>query len=150
LKRQSSWNGVSDACLVSSLTLQDAKRILAAGEAKAEQIGVPYNLAVVDAGGNLLALVRQDGAWLGSIDIALHKAFTACAFDMSTKELGAMAKPRRSLFGIQNTNDDKIVIFGGRCACEAWRDRYRRRRRERRYCGAGRRGGECGHPGAAR
>jgi uncharacterized protein GlcG (DUF336 family) len=113
LKRQSSWNGVSDACLVSSLTLQDAKRILAAGEAKAEQIGVPYNLAVVDAGGNLLAFVRQDGAWLGSIDIALHKAFTARAFDMPTKELGAMAKPRRSLFGIQNTNDDKIVIFGG-------------------------------------
>ncbi len=96
-----------------SLTLQDAKRIIAAGEAKAEQIGVGYNLAVVDAGGNLLAFVRQDGAWLGSIDIALHKAFTARAFDMTTKDLGAMATPKKPLFGIQNTNEDRIVIFGG-------------------------------------
>jgi uncharacterized protein GlcG (DUF336 family) len=97
----------------SSLTLHDAKRIIAAGEAKAEQIGVAYNLAVVDAGGSLLAFVRQDGAWLGSIDIAIHKAFTARAFDMTTEELGSMATPKKPLFGIQNTNDDRIVIFGG-------------------------------------
>ncbi|MBV9841801.1 MAG: heme-binding protein [Sphingomonadaceae bacterium] len=98
---------------VTSLSLEDAKTLIAAGEAKAEQLGVPYNLAVVDAGGNLLAFARQDGAWLGSIDIAIHKAFTARAFDMTTEDLGAMATPKKPLFGIQNTNDDRVVIFGG-------------------------------------
>ena len=96
-----------------TLTLEDARMLIAAGEAKAQQIGVPYNLAVVDAGGNLLAFARMEGAWLGSIDIAIHKAFTARAFDMSTQELGSMATPKKPLFGINTTNDDRVVIFGG-------------------------------------
>ena len=98
---------------IQTLTLADARQIIAAGEAKAEQIGVPYNLAVVDAGGNLIAHVRMDGAWLGSIDIAIHKAFTARAFDMSTEDLSAMAQSGKPLFGIDSTNHDRIVIFGG-------------------------------------
>jgi uncharacterized protein GlcG (DUF336 family) len=96
-----------------SISLADARQIIAAAEAKAEQLGVPYNIAVVDAGGNLLAFARQDGAWLGSIDIAIHKAFTARAFDMSTEDLGAMATPDKPLFGIHATNRDRVVIFGG-------------------------------------
>jgi uncharacterized protein GlcG (DUF336 family) len=60
-----------------TLSLQDAKRMLAAGEAKANQIGIPYNIGVVDGGGRLLAFSRQDGALIGSIDLALQKAFTA-------------------------------------------------------------------------
>jgi len=98
---------------IETLTLADARQIIAAGEAKAEQIGVPYNLAVVDAGGNLIAHVRMDGAWLGSIDIAIHKAFTARAFDMTTEDLSAMAQSGKPLFGIDSTNHDRIVIFGG-------------------------------------
>ena len=96
-----------------TLTLHDARLLIAAGEAKAEQLGVPYNLAVVDAGGNLIAHVRMDGAWLGSIDIAIHKAFTARAFDMPTEDLAKMAQSGKPLFGIDSTNHDKIVIFGG-------------------------------------
>lgn len=98
---------------IATLSLGDARRLLAAAEAKAEQIEVPYNIAVVDAGGNLLAFARMDGAWLGSIDIAIHKAFTARAFDMPTGDLADMAQSGKPLFGIQNTNHDRIVIFGG-------------------------------------
>ena len=56
-----------------TLSLQDAKRMLAAGEARAEQIGIPYNIAVVDAGGHLVAFSRQDGALIGSINLAIQK-----------------------------------------------------------------------------
>lgn len=96
-----------------TLSLQDAKRMLAAGEAKAGQIGIPYNIAVVDAGGYLLAFSRQDGALIGSIDLAIHKAFTARACDISTGDLAELAQPGKPLYGIQNSNDGKIVIFGG-------------------------------------
>jgi uncharacterized protein GlcG (DUF336 family) len=96
-----------------TLTLADARSLIAAAEAKAEQIGVPYNIAVVDAGGNLVAHVRMDGAWLGSIDIAIHKAFTARAFDMTTEDLADMAQSGKPLFGINSTNHERVVIFGG-------------------------------------
>ena len=96
-----------------TLPLQDAKRMLAAGEANAEQIGIPYNIAVVDAGGHLLAFSRQDGALIGSIDLAIHKAFTSRACDISTEDLGELAQPGKPLYGIHSSNDGKIVIFGG-------------------------------------
>ena len=96
-----------------TLSLQDAKRMLAAGEAKADQIGLPYNIAVVDAGGHLLAFSRQDGALIASIDLAIHKAFTARACDMSTGDLAELAQPGKPLYGIQWSNTGKIVIFGG-------------------------------------
>ena len=69
------------------ITLDDAKKIISAGEKKASEIGQPMNIAVVDAGGNLIAHVRMDGAWIGSIDISIKKAFTSRAFDISTKDL---------------------------------------------------------------
>ena len=96
-----------------TLSLQDAKRMLAAGEAKANQIGIPYNIAVVDAGGHLLAFSRQDGALIGSIDLAIHKAFTARVCDISTEDLAELAQPGKPLYGIHSSNDGKIVIFGG-------------------------------------
>jgi uncharacterized protein GlcG (DUF336 family) len=96
-----------------TLSLQDAKRMLAAGEAKADQIGLPYNIAVVDAAGHLLAFSRQDGALIASIDLAIHKAFTARACDMSTGDLAELAQPGKPLYGIQYSNTGKIVIFGG-------------------------------------
>jgi uncharacterized protein GlcG (DUF336 family) len=98
---------------VASLTLAEARNLIAAAEKKAGELGIPYNIAVVDAGGGLIAHVRMDGAWLGSIDISIHKAWTARAFDMATEDLGKMAQSGKPLFGIQNTNHEKVVIFGG-------------------------------------
>jgi len=69
------------------ITLSDARRVIIAAEAKAREIGQPMNIAVVDAGGNLVSHVRMDGAWIGSIDISINKAFTARAFDIETAEL---------------------------------------------------------------
>jgi uncharacterized protein GlcG (DUF336 family) len=98
---------------VPSVTLADARDLIAAGERKARELGVPYNLAVVDAGGGLVAHVRMDGAWLGSVDIAINKAWTARAFDMPTDKLAKMAQSGKPLFGIDSTNHEKVVIFGG-------------------------------------
>jgi uncharacterized protein GlcG (DUF336 family) len=98
---------------IPSLTLAEARNLIAAGEKKATELGIPYNIAVVDAGGGLIAHARMDGAWLGSIDISIHKAWTARAFDMATEDLAKMAKSGKPLFGIQNTNHEKVVIFGG-------------------------------------
>ena len=64
------------------ITLNDARRLIAAAEAKAREIGQPMNIAVVDAGGNLVSNVRMDGAWIGNIDISINKALTARAFDL--------------------------------------------------------------------
>jgi uncharacterized protein GlcG (DUF336 family) len=96
-----------------SLDLADARRIIAAGERAAKEMGIPYNIAVADAGGGLVAHVRMDGAWLGSVDIAINKAWTACAFEMSTEDLSHVAQSGQQGFGINTTNDSKVVIFGG-------------------------------------
>ena len=69
------------------LKLADARRIIDAAEKKAKEIGQPMNIAVVDEGANLISHIRMDGAWLGSINIAINKAFTSRAFNISTKEL---------------------------------------------------------------
>lgn len=96
-----------------TLTLEDAKRMLSAGEAKASSLGIPYNVAVVDAGGHLVAFLRQDGALIGSINLAIDKAVTARIFDKSTTNLAELAQPGEPLFGIQESNSGKVVIFGG-------------------------------------
>jgi uncharacterized protein GlcG (DUF336 family) len=96
-----------------TLTLQDAKQMLAAAEAKALQIGIAYNIAVVDAGGHLLAFVRQDEALIGSIDLAIDKAVTARLFNMATGDLATLSQSGEPLFGIQETNSGKVVIFAG-------------------------------------
>src|SRR5262249_62156730 len=75
--------------------------------------GIPYNIAVVDAGGNLVAFVRQDAALIGSIDLAIDKAITARLFDKKTSDLATLAQPAGPLYGIQESNAGKVVIFGG-------------------------------------
>jgi uncharacterized protein GlcG (DUF336 family) len=95
------------------MKLEDARRIIAAAEKKAAEIGQPMNIAVADEGGNLVAHVRMDGAWIGSIDISINKAFTSRAFDIATKDLAAHSGPGGQFFGIHNTNRGKIVIFAG-------------------------------------
>jgi uncharacterized protein GlcG (DUF336 family) len=96
-----------------SLTLDDARRAIAAGERKALELKIPYNIAVVDAGGAVVAHARMDGAWLGSVDIAIDKAWTARAFDMPTDALARVAQSGQEGFGINTTNGCRVVIFGG-------------------------------------
>jgi len=98
---------------MTSITLEQAKAVVAAAEEKAVDIGVPMNIAVVDAGNNLTAFVRQNGAWLGSIEIAKDKAFTARAFDISTAELADVAQPGGPLYGIAVSNEGRVIVFPG-------------------------------------
>ena len=95
------------------IRLKEAREIIDAAEKKAAGIGQPMNIAVVDAGGNLVAHVRMDGAWIGSIDISIKKAFTARAFDISTKDLAEHSQSGGQFFGIHASNDGRIMIFAG-------------------------------------
>jgi len=95
------------------ITLQDARRVIAAAEKKAEEIGQPMNIAVVDAGGNLVAHVRMDNAWIGSVDISINKAWTARAFDISTKDLAENSQSGDQFFGIHVSNHGRVMIFAG-------------------------------------
>jgi uncharacterized protein GlcG (DUF336 family) len=95
------------------ITLEDARKVIAAAESKAKALGQPMNIAVADAGGNLVAHVRMDGAWIGSIDISIKKAFTSRAFDIATKDLAQHSQSGGQFFGIHASNDGRIMIFAG-------------------------------------
>lgn len=95
------------------VTLEDARRVIAAAEKKAHEIGQPMNIAVVDGGGNLVSHVRMDKAWIGSIDISINKAWTARAFDISTKELAEQSQSGDQFFGIHVSNHGRVMIFAG-------------------------------------
>lgn len=98
---------------IESVSLDDAQRIIAAGMDKAREIRSPSNVAVVDAGGNLVAHVRMDGAWIGSVDISINKAFTSRAFDIPTKGLAEHAQPGQQFYGIDSSNTGRVMIFAG-------------------------------------
>lgn len=93
--------------------LEDARRVIAAAEGKARALGQPMNVAVADEGGNLVAHVRMDGAWLGSVDISINKAFTARAFDITTKDLAEHSQSGGQFFGIHASNQGRIMVFAG-------------------------------------
>ncbi len=95
------------------MKLVDARRMIEAAEKKAEEIGQPMNIAIADEGGNLVAHVRMDGAWLGSIDISIKKAYTSRAFDITTKDLATYSQSGGQFFGIHASNEGKIMIFAG-------------------------------------
>jgi len=95
------------------ITLADARRIISAAEQKAQEIGQPMNIAVVDHGGNLIAHVRMDNAWIGSVDISIKKAWTARAFDIATKDLAENSQSGDQFFGIHVSNDCRVMIFAG-------------------------------------
>jgi uncharacterized protein GlcG (DUF336 family) len=95
------------------ITLSDARRIIEAAERKAEEIGQPMNIAVVDGGGNLIAHVRMDRAWIGSVDISINKAWTSRAFDITTQDLGANSQSGDQFFGIHASNHGRVMIFAG-------------------------------------
>jgi uncharacterized protein GlcG (DUF336 family) len=103
----------ANAGRIRKVNLAKAKKIIAAAERKAEEIGVPMVISVVDKGANLIAEHRMDGALIASISISRDKAYTAVALKMSTEELADLAQPGQPLFGINTTDGGRIVIFGG-------------------------------------
>lgn len=94
-----------------SQTRSDA--VVAAAKAKADSIGVPMNVAVLDGAGHLKAFLRMDGALLGSIDIAMRKARTAALFGMNTEAVGEFCKPGGTSPGLESTNGGLVVFAGG-------------------------------------
>ena len=96
-----------------TMNLKLALALMEKVEAEAKRIGVKAVVAVSDASGRPVAIHCTDGAFIGSFDVALNKTYTAVAFQMSTAKLAELAAPGGSLYGIQHTNEGKIVIFGG-------------------------------------
>jgi uncharacterized protein GlcG (DUF336 family) len=99
--------------MAEQVTLAAAQAVIAGAMKKAAAIGVPMDIAVVDSGANLVAFVRMDNAWIGSIEISRNKAYTARAFDMSTKDLAKISQPGTTAYGIHAATDRSIVIFPG-------------------------------------
>ena len=95
------------------ITLEGARKVIAAAERKAKELEQPMNIAVADGGGNLVAHVRMDEAWLGSIDISIKKAWTSRAFDITTKDLAGNSQSGDQFFGIHASNDGKVMSFAG-------------------------------------
>src|SRR4051794_12112179 len=96
-----------------NVTLQQADKIIRAAHQKATEIKVPMNIAVVDRGSNLVAFIRMDGAWLGSVDIAIKKAKTANFFDMNSGDIGKLSQPGQPLYFIEISNGGLISFPGG-------------------------------------
>lgn len=98
---------------VKQLSLEVVKEMAKAAEAKATEIKVPVVFAAVDAGLNLMFMERMEDAFVTSIDIAINKAFTAAALKQGTHEVAPVVQPGESLYGLQLTNNCRIVPFGG-------------------------------------
>ena len=96
-----------------NISLAQAEKIIAAAQQKSAAIGTKMNIAVVDAGANLVAFARMDGAWLGSLDISIKKAKTARFFDMNTGVIGELSQPGGSLYNIEHSNSGLITFPGG-------------------------------------
>lgn len=99
--------------MVQSVTLDTAKELIDAAERKAEEIDNPMVITVANSEGNLVAQHRMDDAWLASVSISRNKAYTAAALDMPTHELAEPSEPGNSLYGLQSTDEGRLVIFGG-------------------------------------
>lgn len=102
-----------------NITLQQAQAAVEAARQKALELGLKMNIAVVDAGANLVAFARMDGAWLGSLDISIKKAKTARYFDMPTGDLGQASQPGGPLFNIEVSNGGLITFPGGELITDA-------------------------------
>ena len=96
-----------------NITLAQAEKAITAAQQKAAAIDTKMNIAVVDAGANLVAFARMDGAWLGSLDISIKKAKTARFFDMNTGIIGELSQPGGSLYNIEHSNNGLITFPGG-------------------------------------
>ncbi|WP_213814441.1 heme-binding protein [Glaciihabitans sp. dw_435] len=98
---------------MSDMTLEHAQAVIEAARRVAEEINTAMNIAVVDEGANLTAFIRMDGAWLGSLDIAIKKARTARFFDMESGDLGELSQPGGPLYNIEVSNGGLISFPGG-------------------------------------
>jgi uncharacterized protein GlcG (DUF336 family) len=98
---------------VKQITLKAAKIMIEKAIVKAEETEVPVVVSIVDAGGNLLAMERMDDAFVTSIDIANNKAYTSWALRCGTDEMSKVIQPGESLYGLNLTNDARIICFGG-------------------------------------
>ena len=98
---------------MNDITLTQAQAAVEAATMKATEIGTKMDIAIVDAGANLKAFARMDGAWLGSIDIAMKKARTARYFDMPTGDIGGLSQPGGALYNIEHSNGGLITFPGG-------------------------------------
>src|ERR1700686_814891 len=98
---------------MSMVSLNEARRIIAAAEKKAAEIGQPMNIAVVDDGGNLISLIPLDGGWIGSIGISINKAFPSRTFDISTRDLAQHSQSGGQFFGIHVSNHGRVMVFAG-------------------------------------
>ena len=96
-----------------SITLEQAEKMILTAKKKAVEIDTKMNIAIVDAGANLVAFARMDGAWLGSLDISIKKAKTARYFDMNTGIIGSLSQPGGSLYNIEHSNGGLITFPGG-------------------------------------
>lgn len=96
-----------------NITLAQAEKIIAVAKEKATAIDTKMNIAVLDGGANLVAFARMDGAWLGSVDIAIKKAKTARYFDMNSGQIGELSQPGGSLYNIEHSNNGLITFPGG-------------------------------------
>lgn len=95
------------------LTLSTVKPMIEQGERKAQELGVPMVITIVDGGGNLIATHRMDDALLVSVDLSLNKAWTSVAFKQPTAALANTCANGRELFGINTSNSGRVIIFGG-------------------------------------
>lgn len=96
-----------------NITLAQAEKAILAAKQKSTSIDTKMNIAIVDAGANLVAFGRMDGAWLGSLDISIKKAKTARFFDMNTGIIGELSQPGQPLFNIEHSNNGLISFPGG-------------------------------------
>ncbi|WBX78009.1 heme-binding protein [Tenacibaculum ovolyticum] len=96
-----------------NITLEQAEKIIEVAKAKSLEIDTKMNIAVVDAGANLVAFARMNDAWLGSLDISIKKAKTARFFDMNTGVIGELSQPGAPLFNIESSNNGLITFPGG-------------------------------------
>ncbi len=104
---------MKEASQPKDMTLALAKALMEKVETKAISMGMRVVVAVSDKAGRPVGVHSMDGAYIGSFDVALNKTYTAVAFQMSTRELGELSQPGASLYGIQHTNEGKVVIIGG-------------------------------------
>lgn len=98
---------------MTDVTLDVAKELIAAAEAEAETIDVPMCIAVMNDGGNLVAFHRMDDALLASISISQNKAYSAVSLKLDTQTVWEVSQPGESLYGLGNTNEGRIITFGG-------------------------------------
>ena len=106
-------NIVGDAIVKEVMSLKLAVKLIEAVEAKATEMGLSVVIAVSDASGRPVAVHCMDGAYFGSFDVAVNKTYTSTAFQMSTAKLSKLCQPSGELYGLQFSNDGKVMILGG-------------------------------------